>query len=164
MTRSGFRFPFTTAALVVATLVLAAALVGHVNLIEIPLDMLARTEHRELNSILTTLLLVAGALLVDQANDMRRIKRAATLDSERLRVVQVTMRTVQDIVNNCLNQLQLLRFEAEGHVPTESLTLFDHAIQETAAKLTALGDLQAYAETHLAIGAGLDAPTKPISN
>jgi hypothetical protein len=52
------------------------------------------------------------------------------------------MRTVQDIVNNGLNQLQLLRFDAEGHVPPESLTLFDDAIRDTVTRLTALGDLR----------------------
>jgi hypothetical protein len=36
----------------------------------------------------------------------------------RLRNVGMTMRTVQDVVNNNLNQLQLLRMEADGHVTT----------------------------------------------
>ena len=49
--------------------------------------------------------------------------------AEQLRVVQVTMRTVQDIVNNCLNQLLLLRMDAEGHVPAESLELYDQGHQ-----------------------------------
>ena len=65
------------------------------------------------------------------------------------------MRTVQDIVNNCLNQLQLVRFEAEGHVSPESLAIFDEAIQETAAKLRTLGDLEAYTEHQMVAGTGL---------
>jgi hypothetical protein len=68
------------------------------------------------------------------------------------------MRTVQDIVNNGLNQLQLLRLDAEGHVAPESLALFDAAIRDTVDRLTALGDLQAYAEKQMVVGAGLDAP------
>jgi len=44
------------------------------------------------------------------------------------------MRTVQDIVNNNLNQLQLLRMEADGHVPDETLRLFDESIQDTATQ------------------------------
>jgi hypothetical protein len=59
-------------------------------------------------------------------------------------------------VNNCLNQLQLLRLDAEDKVPLESLMLFDQAIKETSMKLNAMGDLQAYAETQMAIGTGLD--------
>jgi hypothetical protein len=65
------------------------------------------------------------------------------------------MRTVQDIVNNCLNQLQLVRFEAEGHVSQEALAIFDASIQETAAKLKALGDLETYTETQMEMGPGL---------
>ena len=41
------------------------------------------------------------------------------------------MRTLQDIVNNCLNQLVLLRLDAVGDVPAESLTLFDQARSKT---------------------------------
>lgn len=84
-----------------------------------------------------------------------RLERETQLQAERLRVVQVTMRTVQDIVNNGLNQLQLLRFEAEGHVPPETLALFDESIRSTSAKLKALGDLEEFTEQSLAAGSGL---------
>jgi PAS domain S-box-containing protein len=86
----------------------------------------------------------------------RQAKRA-----EQLRVVHVTMRTVQDIVNNCLNQIQLLRLDAEGFVPEESLRLFDEAIQDTTTRLKELGNLQVFAEKQMAIGSGLDV-TAPI--
>jgi hypothetical protein len=80
----------------------------------------------------------------------------ANIRSEQLRVVHVTMRTVQDIVNNALTQLQLLRMDAEDHVAQETLTLFDQAIDETSSKLKALGDLGAFAEKQMAVGMGLD--------
>jgi hypothetical protein len=66
------------------------------------------------------------------------------------------MRTVQDVVNNCLNQLQLLRFSAEGHVPEESLVLFDEAIREASAKLRAIADIKTFTEKRMAVGPGLD--------
>jgi signal transduction protein with GAF and PtsI domain len=84
-----------------------------------------------------------------------RLEREAQLQAERLRVVHVTMRTVQDIVNNCLNQLQLLRIEAEGKVPDESLVLFDDAIRVASDKLTALGNIHEFTEHHMAVGSGL---------
>jgi len=93
-------------------------------------------------------------VIVEDFTERRKLQ--AGLEAERLRVVQVTMRTVHDIVNNCLNQLQLLRLDAEGKVPLEPLVLFDQAIKETSMKLNAMGDLQAYAETQMAIGTGLD--------
>jgi hypothetical protein len=87
----------------------------------------------------------------EQQTEERQAKRA-----EQLRVVHVTMRTVQDIVNNCLNQIQLLRLDAEGFVPEESLRLFDEAIQDTTTKLKELGNLEVFAEKQMAIGSGLD--------
>jgi hypothetical protein len=81
--------------------------------------------------------------------------------AEQLRVVHVTMRTVQDIVNNCLNQIQLLRLDADGLVSEETLRLFDEAIQDTTTRLKELGNLQVFAEKQMAIGGGLDV-TAPI--
>jgi len=58
-----------------------------------------------------------------------RVVHEVQLQAERLRVVQVTMRTVQDIVNNCLNQLQLFRMDAEGYLSEDSLRLFDRVVR-----------------------------------
>jgi signal transduction protein with GAF and PtsI domain len=99
--------------------------------------------------------LTAAAQLAPIVGDAR-VLHEAQLQAERLRVVHMTMRTVQDIVNNCLNQLQLLRFDAEGHVPQESLTLFDEAIESAAHKLRALGNLQVFAEQPMEVGPGVD--------
>jgi len=101
------------------------------------------------------MLATAAAQLAPIVSDAR-MAREAQLQAERLRVVQVTMRTVHNIVNNCLNQLQLLRIHAEGHVPLESVTLFDQAIHDAAAKLKALGDMEEFTETPMEIGMGLD--------
>ena len=97
----------------------------------------------------------AAAQLAPIVSDAR-MEREAQLQAERLRVVQVTMRTVHNIVNNCLNQLQLLRLDAEGHVPQESLTLFDEAIHSASAQLKALGDMEEFTEKRMEIGMGLD--------
>lgn len=88
--------------------------------------------------------------------DLER-RHAVQLQAEQLRVVQVTMRTVHDIVNNCLNQVQLLRMDAEeGRVSAESIRLFDEAITDAAAQLKRLGDLGVYAEKQIGIGTTLD--------
>jgi PAS domain S-box-containing protein len=77
---------------------------------------------------------------------------------QRLRVFKATMRTVQDIVNNLLNGLQLVHLEAEGHVPAELLELVARTIQEAAVKLKALGDLETVTEKEMDIGLGIDYP------
>jgi hypothetical protein len=155
------RFPLTFAAVVVTVVVLAAALVGDINLIELPFGFMSRIELHEMDDIVTAVALVIVAFVVDAVLAARLARTDRGLEGERLRVVQVTMRTVQDIVNNGLNQLQLLRFDAEGHVPPESLALFDEAIRDTVTRLTALGDLQAYAEKQMAVGPGLTGPFVP---
>jgi hypothetical protein len=94
--------------------------------------------------------------------DLER-RHALQLQAEQLRVVRVTMRTVQDIVNNCLNQLLLLRLDAESHVSAESIKAFDQAIQDAASQLKALADLDAYAEKQMEVGTALDVgETAPV--
>jgi hypothetical protein len=108
------------------------------------------------------LLLVIPAFFVDRSVARHRTPEAK-LQAEQLRVLRVTMRTVQDIVNNNLNQLQLLRLQAEGHVPKATLTLFDDALQDTAARLSALANMEAFAEKPMGGASGLDvsAPSVP---
>jgi len=159
-----FRFPFSFAAVVFAITVVSAALFGHVSLIEIPISVMNRIERGEVGDIFTAFMLVAVALVADNVRTARREEREATRQTEQreaeraeqLRVVHVTMRTVQDIVNNCLNQIQLLRLDAEGLVPEESLRLFDEAIRDTTTKLKELGNLEVFAEKQMAIGSALE--------
>jgi hypothetical protein len=162
------RFPFTTAAAVFAVIVVSAALIGDINLIELPIALMNRIKQHEVDDVVTALVLVIAALLTDSFRAARREKREAERQAEReaeqLRVVHVTMRTVQDIVNNCLNQLQVLRMAAEDLVPEESLGVFDKAIQETSAKLKALGDLEVFAEKQMAVGSSLDVSRPSIQS
>jgi hypothetical protein len=91
--------------------------------------------------------------------------RKARRQVERLLILKSTMRTVQDIVGNALMSLDLFRMEAEAHVSSESVELFDSIISKTAAKLKALGDLERVIEIELSTGTGIDyqssMPTDP---
>ena len=144
------RFPFTSVAVVIAIMVLLGAIIGDVNFIELPVGLVARIEQHEIDDIVMTFLFVFTAFIVDQVVAARRAKHEVSLQIERLRVVKVTMRSVQDIVNNSLNQLQLIRVEAEGHVSQDVLTLFDGTIQETAEKLREPETLKSTLETQMA--------------
>jgi hypothetical protein len=72
-----------------------------------------------------------------------------TLSQTRLTAMQVTMRTVMDVVNNNLNRLRLLqlRWKKSERLSPEELQDFSRLIQETAIQLKAIGDLEDYA-TH----------------
>ena len=63
---------------------------------------------------------------------------------EKMESFRATMRTVQDLVNNSFNSLQILRMEAEenGALNAESLLLFDSIIKSTSRKMTLLGNLE----------------------
>jgi len=151
------RLPYllTSLAAVLAIAVVVAAVVADVQVLEVPLAALDRIDRHETGAIATVILLMIAAFITDHTVAGRRIQRERHLQDQRLRIEQVKTRTVQDILNTSLNQLQLIRFEAEDYVSHESLALFDAAIQETAAKLRALEDLDAYAERHTTIGTGL---------
>jgi hypothetical protein len=61
-----------------------------------------------------------------------------------------------------LNQLQLLRFEADGHVPNETLTHFDATIRDTVARLMTLGNMEVFAEKPMEAGPGLDVGSSSV--
>ena len=151
------RLPYllTSLAAGLAIALVVAAVVADVQVLEVPLAALDRIDRHETGAIATVILLMIAAFITDHTVAGRRIQRERHLQDQRLRIEQVKTRTVQDILNTSLNQLQLIRFEAEDYVSYESLALFDAAIQETAAKLRALEDLDAYAERYTTIGTGL---------
>jgi hypothetical protein len=147
------RFPLTTVAVVLAILVLAAALTMDINVFDLNLRLLERLEQSEIDEVLTACVLVFVAFGADQIVVARGRKREERLQTERIRIVHVTMRTVQD---NCLTELQLLRLEADGAVSAEALSVFDKSILVTSAKLRALAELKTFAEKQMAIGPGLE--------
>lgn len=146
-----------------ALIVLAAGLFSNIDVFDLPSVVVPGIEPNEMGEIVVAFLLVLPALVVDHIIARQRAHEAnaheTKLMAEQLRVLQVTVRTVQDIVNNNLNQLQLLRFEAEGHVSADTVALFDGALQDTAAQLKALGNMAVFAEKPMAVGLGLDIST-----
>jgi len=150
------RFPYTSVAFALAVVVLVLGVVWHINVFSVLGAGIVGLEETEIG---IAFLLVVPAFFVDRVVSRQR-RYEAQLQAEQLRVLRVTMRTVQDIVNNGLNQLQLLRIEAEGVVPDDTLTLFDQTIRDTTAQLTALGNMDAFAEKSMASGSWLDVGTK----
>jgi hypothetical protein len=149
------RHPYTSVALAFALVVLLGAVFGNINVFQLPGLEVLGIEENEIGEILVAFLLVGPAFFLDHHVEHQR-RHEAQLRAEQLRVLQVTMRTVQDIVNNNLNQLQLLRLEAEGHVSDDTLAHFDATIQDTAAQLTGLGNMTVFAERPMEIGSGVD--------
>ena len=80
---------------------------------------------------------------------------------QRLRVFKATMRTVQDIVNNLLNGLQLVQIEAEGQLSDEMLALLDSMTLDAAGEGQGTGRPRVVHEKDMAIGSGIDYPGAP---
>jgi PAS domain S-box-containing protein len=100
---------------------------------------------------------------ITHRKSLERKLREAQVQVARLNVLKATMRTVQDIVNNALMSLYLFRAEAEPHVSSQSLELFDDIVKETVDKLRALGDLDHVAETDMASGTGIAYQRSPTT-
>jgi PAS domain S-box-containing protein len=122
---------------------------------EIPVE-LAITAIRTDNSPIFTGVLRDLTARKQAEAELKRLNDEIQL--QRLRVFKATMRTVQEIVNNMLNTLQVVHLEASGELPPEILTLVERMIKEAADKLKALGDLETVTEKEMAIGLGIDYP------
>jgi len=77
---------------------------------------------------------------------------------QRLRVFKATMRTVQGIVNDLLNSLQLVHVEAESELPAGMPAVVDRIIREASMKLKRLGDLDTVKEKDMVMGPGIEYP------
>jgi hypothetical protein len=141
-------------------LILAASF-GHFDLIALNLTILTGIEKNEIDDILVMLALIFSGIATDWWIRERRKRRRSQTENEenKLKVLKATMRTVQDLMNNFLNNIQLFRIEAEGALPEESLELFDDLIEQTSGKLKALGDLDCVNEIQMASGTGIEVPS-----
>lgn len=146
------------ALVLVLAIVIAGAVLG-VDFIHSELRILERLADRDrADDVLAAIGLVALGMLIDRRQSRLRARRQheEEIQEHRLRVLKATMRTVQDIVNNFLNNLQLIQLDMEELMPPETAELFERLIADTAAKLKALGDLQDTPEKPMASGMGID--------
>jgi hypothetical protein len=110
--------------------------------------------HRFDDVIAAIVLVIVGAS-VDHRRHKRRYRLELQVQADRVAVLKATMRTVQDLVNNFLNNMQLVQVEAGDALSQETLELLERITFETSSKLKALGDLEYVPHTQLAIGAGV---------
>jgi hypothetical protein len=151
------RYPVTSIATFLAFFIAITHLLFQHNLFNYVVELIDRVDQYGLDELIIPILLMFAGRYVDLWRARRKEEREAELQSERLRILRATMRTVQDIVNNFLNNLQLFRLEAEaGGVSAESWNALDDLVQATSARLTVLGDLDSVPERLMATGTGID--------
>jgi hypothetical protein len=132
----------TAIALLVAGLSYILSYGGMIEVFEHIADSLHALEEYEVDEIVVGVVILIVGVLVDSFRISRRKQEA--MRQERMRIFQATMATVHDLVNNALNNLQLLRMEAEeiNALRPESLELFDAVVHSTAKQLTLLGSVE----------------------
>lgn len=117
------------------------------------LALIQRTRDRELVEAQLRKLQIAKELEV-QEEQLRTLQIARELEvqEERLKVLRATMKTVQDIVGNFLNKLQLFQLEAEekNALQPESLERMNSMIHDTSTRLQKLADLETIHEKQMA--------------
>lgn len=88
--------------------------------------------------------LLAAGVMIDLFAFRRSRAVAAEIARQRLRVLKATMRTVNDIFCNFLNHLTLFQLQAEqsGALPSESLLDIEVKVQQTAARLREIAELE----------------------
>ena len=124
------------------------------DLFETLIDGLSRIEHVEADEILFFIILAFVGLALDQTRNVGRQRAKNTLHKSRIQAVRSTMTAVHDIVNNALNNLLLIRLEAEKSqaLSPDTLALFENLIEDTAVKLREIDELETLAERTLAPG------------
>lgn len=140
-------------------LILTAALTT-IDPVQLNLKLLSLIQREEVDDILSALTLVLVGLAIDRflTRNKRRRLQQAEIEAQKLRTHRATMRTVQDIVNNFLNNLMLFEIPAKGDMPPGSVATVEGLIQHTSRQLRSLGDLESVVETSLAVGAGIAYP------
>jgi hypothetical protein len=147
---------FVCIATLIASSILLCIFFADFNLFDLGLKEILHLEDNELDEVVTAVLLIAIGCGIDLVRARRLARRRSEIDEQRVRVFKATMRSVHDLVNNFLNNMQLFRLEAEdGPLTHESLELFDDVISETAEKLKALGDSESVTEYKMASGVGI---------
>ncbi|MBY0474750.1 MAG: hypothetical protein K2Q13_06790 [Nitrosomonas sp.] len=104
----------------------------------------------------TTILTLSQRDSVNQLHQERlkhlQSLREAEIQQEKLKMLKATMRTVQDITGNFLNNLHFFKLEINRNdtLSPESMKKLDQVIQETTLRLNKLADLDEIREKKMA--------------
>ena len=132
-------------ALLAVAIVMMASLTD-IDVVKLDLRLLDGIEKHEVDDVVSGFMLILVGLIIDRFLSARRKHHEAEVEAQKLKTLKATMRTVQDIVNNFLNNLMLFEMEATVVMPDGSLDPLQELIQQTSQKLTAfenhIGDVR----------------------
>ena len=137
-------YRYTLVTLVLATFLYTITVALELEVFERTLALLHRFEDFEIDEFIIPLLIVATGILCDALRLSYKKQLSLEKQRERLDIFQTTMRTVQDIVGNFLNNLLLFVMEAENSraIEEEKIEELTNLIYETSEKLNQLADFK----------------------
>ena len=145
------RYPFLLSTLPLAATLLAFAFLTDLDMVRTGIAQLQHVEDKNVDDLFVAVVLIIAGLVIDLVRGHRKLE----LEAQRLETLRATMRTVQDLVGNALNNLLLFRMEAEDHVSPDALRQFDEIIQQTSQRLAQLADVQVVVPRSMASGIGI---------
>ncbi len=126
----------------------------HYDLYKELIRFLNSTQFVQTEEIIFSIGLIGTFFIIDQFRMIRRRKHKRDMDLERLAVVRSTIATVHDAINNSLNSMLLVKMEAEKGDPlsTETLSLFGNLIDNMAADMRSMNELEIVSKRTLSDG------------
>ena len=148
------RWPMTLGALLLSGMLDLLVMAADIEVFEALVVLMERLEDYEIDELLVLSMLVLPVALIELFLSYQRKRNAAEQESLKLRTLQSTMRTVQDILGNFLNNLMVFRLQAEesGAISEEELRELDQMIQDTAQRVNRLADVEVVVEKELTKG------------
>ncbi len=108
----------------------------------------------EIDELIILMFITLIGVVIDIVGHRAKLKRRGEVINDRIRTLQLTMTSVNDIVNNLLTNMQFIKFKAEqGKVLNrEEIELLDVQITETAEKIQKIHELEEILDRDLGQG------------
>lgn len=135
---------------------LCVTLLLDLDLFELALNRVSHLhfEAHELDEFVIPIVLVLAGGMFDLVSHHFREKRNHQLHADRLRTMRVTMASVDDVINNLLNNLEFLKFNSSQYKVLDegTVALLNDQIKEAQRKLNQIKELDAVVEQDLGQG------------
>ncbi len=137
---------------IVGSAIYLIARILNFDVFEFSAGILNSLENFEVDEIFVVVILIIIGLAIDMFVLKNRRAQEIIVQQQRLRVLRATMRSVQDIVNNFLQSMQLFTMEAEKKqaLNSKSLETINSLIFETTNKINRLSALESTPEREIA--------------
>ncbi len=131
---------FTLVGVFLAVLVFILNLAFDLDLFEILIGLLQRSESFELDELLLVLVVLLPFVVVDLIRYRLRLRQ----QKDRIQLHQAMMFAVHHTQNNFLNQMQYFRMIAEenSRFDPDVIALFDEVIRDAHEQIRALGEIE----------------------